>query len=342
MGLDINLAPTASDDLELLLPSAPLEELFLGPLLSPVIGAWAVATILSQQSLRILDLDAPITLESIHILEQQCDKSSTLRHLTLLNATFNFQAEKSIAAFIPCLSNLEILYITLDHDADGTPWSPDATAFTAISSLKQLRKLDMRIRTTTTLDVYGERIYTGITGGDLVVLTRLPLESFSIGRHLSGPKYLLELRKVTGAELIHVLSSWRFLKSLNLELCCKEVVCAHHQDESILNLLHVVEAGEFGIGNFTLAEETINPHIWLGNNSSFGPDPFVWEPRQLYHNDQVQDLENSAEGQEEAEYLVWGEETEPPVDVGSHKETSIDSSLPKPSEAVTRRSLSLK
>jgi hypothetical protein len=314
--LDMNLTPTAREDLELPFLSAPIEELMLGPLISSAIGDWTVATVLSQQGLRIFELDAPMTKEALQILKSQCDTTSVLHNLERLSATFDVNAEETMASLFPLIPNLTLLDVTLSQTPNETPWSPNTTLFSSISMLKHLHTLNMRIHTISAGNVGEDRIYTSITGADLVALTSLPLRSLSIQPHRSE-WYMLELRQFSAADYLHILRSWSQLEHLKLELCCKEIVCASAQADLIFALRSKMEDDCLGIGELIIRDDLLDPSVWLGNNSNFCPDPLQWEPRQLHHSDQAQALEALSEVPEEEEFLVWGVESEDQHDAES-------------------------
>jgi hypothetical protein len=143
--LDVHLAPDARTEIHLLLLSATLEELSLGPLLYGVIDDWTFAQALAQSILRVLQLLTPITPGALRILRKQCDDEYRLLELQNLTAIFKIEAEDTLATLLSFTPNLTVLDIVLSNTLDGEPWSPSHTAFIAISRLKYLRVLDVRI-----------------------------------------------------------------------------------------------------------------------------------------------------------------------------------------------------
>jgi hypothetical protein len=321
LSLNLNLAPAAAVNLQLLLLSAPLEEVHLGPLLEPAIGDWTVAILLSQERLHVLELHAPVTLRSLQILHDQAGAVIPHQKLDRLTITFNFDDAETMSSLFSRLSNITTLNIKLGDTPDDSLRSPACTVFPAISQLQHLRTLNISIKTTWARDATGERTYNSITGGDLIALTTLPLTSLSIEPHHTGMESPLELQEVKAADLLHALRRWEPLESLTLKMWCKEVICARHQAESILELLFRMPIHYFRIGDFVLDKDELDPNVWLGKNTNFCPDPLEWVPRELYHRDQVQAIECMGETQEEADYLVWGEEPEPQADANPERET---------------------
>ncbi|KAH0365908.1 hypothetical protein KCU65_g5738, partial [Aureobasidium melanogenum] len=225
--LDLRLTPNARTDFELFLLSSSLKGLYLGDLLHETLDDWSIAIILAHQSLEMLHLCFPITTQSLDILRSQCSGPPILSNLHHLTAEFNVSAERAIASLLPLTPNLTFLDVTLDHTPDGTPWSPDATAFLAIGQLKRLYALHIRIKTSSTGD-------TGVTGANLLALADLPLTYLFIHGCAAKPHYALLLHEVTGFDLLHVLRRWQSLKTLYLYMVCKEVLgvrAAEHEQE---------------------------------------------------------------------------------------------------------------
>jgi hypothetical protein len=309
LAFDFHLAPTARTALQLLLLSATLKELFIGHLLDEVVDDWTIAIALAQPLLRILDLSSPITPDSLQILRDQCEGHLMLSKLQKITAVSGINAEQALADLLSYTPNLTSLNIIIDHPVNATAWSPSATAFRAIGQLMHLRVLQLRIVTVLTRDIPGRRLFTSITGADLLTLFRLLLSSLSIKPHYGGSRYLLELREITPADLIHILRRWQLLDFLRLDLLCKELIGNSSQEDCIYEVLSVMDVG-LDVGFFWYDDNHIDADVWLGHNSNFCPDPLAWKLRQLHQARLEGNVECLAEEQEEDELLVWLTEPE--------------------------------
>lgn len=311
--LDIRLTPETSTELELFLLCSSLQELELGPLLLENFDDWTIAVILTQRDLRVLEFRLPITTESLAIYRKQCNGLPTLDKLQQLFTTFNVSAEKVMASLFSCTPNLTYLDVTIEHTPDGSPWSPDATAFLAIGQLKHLRTLTTCIGTSSTCD-------TGITCSNLLAISDLPLTSLVIQPRRAEIYYPLFLREVTCFDFLRVLRRWQSLKFLHLLMICEEVVgAAKHKRElrrllRSMNISSLHNVSSLCIKTYVIDDAaTVDPEIWLGSNSNFRPDPRKWAPRRLYEPGAESDGVPEAHKEVDDDILVWGNVVEQEV-----------------------------
>lgn len=282
LSLDIRLTPRACTAVELFLLSSSLQKLTIGTLTSENFDDWSIATILAQTTLQVLELDCSITPESLEILREQCDGLPTLEHLQRLTVNFDMGAEKAMVPLFACTPNLTTLDVTLSHTPDGTPWSPDAQVFLAMSQLKHLHTLHIRISTSIERDLHGELRCTSITGADFKAISHLPLKTLTIQPVHVKAKHILWLREVTYQDFLRMLERWQSIDVVYLNMVCEEVVCDAEQEEQIRDLLANMPFGLFSVYEYVRDDATLDPEIWLGSNANFCPDPREWVPRRLY------------------------------------------------------------
>jgi len=284
----------------MLLLSATLEEIRLGPLLRENINDWIIALSLAQPTLRVLKLPTPITLRPLQILSDQCPGDHVLGALKVLNAGLEGDIGHTLASVVPLMSDIKALYVTLLAPTNDQPWCVDPEFFSNLGRMEQVDHLCIHIDTISIIDNDGELVYTSITGADLINLSRLPLTILAIQPCYRRAYHTLELRQITGSDLLYVLRHWQ-----SLELMSRGDL---QRTTGTRTSRHSLDYGQRGIPYLS------DPSIWLGRNSNFCPEPLKWEPRQLYHAGDRREACDLVELPEEAEDPVWGEEMEPHVD----------------------------
>jgi len=200
--LNVELTPTQSTELDLLLLSANLEELYLGPLLCKGIDDFTVAIILAQSALRILEFRKILSLESLQILQHQTEGQTILAAMDTLIVMIKGHVSQTLTTLVPYLSNLKTLHLAFNDQIEDSPWSPDPAIFFAIGRLKQLRQLHIRIKPVLTEGPDGEYTHTGLTVSDLISLSRLSLTGLSVQPLCAGAKHPLMLHQVDGHNLL--------------------------------------------------------------------------------------------------------------------------------------------
>ncbi|KAH0365909.1 hypothetical protein KCU65_g5739, partial [Aureobasidium melanogenum] len=301
--LNLRLPASAITDLGRLLLSTSLKKLYFGPLLDEILDDFTVALVLAQQSIQILMIDYPITLEALKILSQQCNGRQMLKQLYHLQIHCTVDAAEVLTLLLPLTPHLDFFRLTL-YPSKTDMWVLPTECFEALARLSDLSHLSISFQCAENEDV-------AIGGTDLLALAEMPgLLTLNFEHYLPKSENMLPIRDISTAELIHLMRRLRLFWSpstLNLEV--EHLTCTMAQAHIVYQLYSTIANLNFTIGGFTIVEElVIPPEAWLPSNSNFAPDPMEWEYRPLYNPEAQVGSAKAVKDDDQDDNLVWGDE----------------------------------